>query len=238
MEEFQRVSDEERYASLRTEESTSSFMTKVFMWMTLGLALTGIIAYVVSLNPQIVVSLFTSKIIYAFFLGELALVWYFSSRINQLSLTSAVTLFLVYASVNGITLASIFLIYSMGTISLAFFVTAGTFGAMATYGYVTKRDLTTWGTTLRMGLFGLIIASVVNIFMGNEMIYWITTYVGVILFVGLTAYDTQRIKAMSNVGAAGSDAVAKAAILGALTLYLDFINLFLYLLRILSRLRD
>ena len=149
----------------------------------------------------------------------------------------AAGLFYVYAILNGLTLSVVFLIYTKGSIATTFFVTAGTFAGMSAYGYITKRDLTSVGNFMMMGLFGLIIASVVNMFMRSEMIYWVTTYAGILIFVGLTAYDTQKIKELNVIGNAGTDEDHKEAIHGALILYLDFINLFLYLLRLLGRRR-
>jgi FtsH-binding integral membrane protein len=156
---------------------------------------------------------------------------------RRMSSIGAGILFLAYAVTNGVTLACIFLMYTKSSIASTFFVSAGTFGAMSAYGYATKRDLTGLGSFCMMGLFGLIIASVVNLFLGSPMIYWLTTFMGVIVFVGLTAYDTQKIKQLNIIGNEGTDEDRKEAIHGALVLYLDFINLFLYLLRLFGRRR-
>jgi FtsH-binding integral membrane protein len=158
--------------------------------------------------------------------------------VGRMSADTATFVFLLYAVVNGLTLSVIFMVYTAGSIAGTFLVTAGTFGAMALYGYTTKRDLTSWGNLLFMALIGLILSSVVNMFFHNPMVYWITTYAGILIFVGLTAYDTQKIKEMNIIGNEGTDEDRKEAIMGALMLYLDFINLFLYLLRLFGRSRD
>jgi FtsH-binding integral membrane protein len=152
-----------------------------------------------------------------------------------MSAAMGTVIFIAYSMLNGLTLSCIFVVYTEESIASTFFVTAGTFAVMSIYGYTTKTDLTKWGNLLFMGLVGLIIASLANMFMKSEMLYWITTYVGVFIFVGLTAYDTQKIKNMNIIGNEGTDDDKKEAIMGALTLYLDFINLFLYLLRIFGR---
>jgi len=157
-----------------------------------------------------------------------------SAAINRMSSATATLLFVLYSALNGVTFAAIFMIYTRSSIASTFLVTAGTFGAMSLYGYVTKKDLTGFGSFLFMGLIGIVIASVVNIFLQSEMIYWVTTYIGVFVFVGLTAYDTQKIKKIGEAGFANGEDQQKAAILGALRLYLDFINLFLMLLRIMG----
>jgi FtsH-binding integral membrane protein len=172
-------------------------------------------------------------VFYGLMIGELALVIALSAAINRLSAAVATFMFIAYSALNGITLSVIFLVYTADSISSTFLVTAGMFGAMSAYGYMTRRDLTSWGSFLFMGLIGVVIASVVNIFMRNNSVSWIISGVGVIVFTGLTAYDTWKIKALAAGGAEGR----KPAILGALTLYLDFINLFLMLLRFLGRRR-
>jgi FtsH-binding integral membrane protein len=154
-----------------------------------------------------------------------------------MSAVGAGALFYAYAIMNGLTLSVVFLVYTRSSISTVFFITAGTFAAMSIYGYTTKRDLTSVGHFMMMGLFGLIIASVVNMWLRSPQMYWVTSCVGVIVFVGLTAYDTQKIKQLNVIGNAGTDEDHKEAIHGALVLYLDFVNLFLYLLRLLGRRR-
>jgi FtsH-binding integral membrane protein len=216
----------------------AAFMRKVYAFMAAGLGATAITALLVASSATAVRFILMNRVVfYGLLLGELAMVWTFSSLVDRMSAVGAAGLFFAYAIVNGLTLSVIFLVYTMSSISSCFFVTAGTFGAMSIYGYLTKRDLTSMGNFMMMGLFGLIIASVVNLFLGSPMIYWATTFFGVLIFVGLTAYDTQKIKRLNVIGNAGTDADHKEAIHGALVLYLDFVNLFLYLLRLLGRRR-
>ncbi|MDP4268728.1 MAG: Bax inhibitor-1/YccA family protein [Bacteroidota bacterium] len=211
-----------------------NLMQKVYVWMCTALLITSATAYVVSGSEAILSLIFSSKIsFYVLLFAQLGLVWYLTASIQKLTLNTASILFVVYSFLTGVTLSSIFVVYTSASITSTFVVTAATFGAMSLYGYYTKRDLTSWGNLLFMALLGLIIASVVNLFMNSEMLYWITTYAGVLIFVGLTAYDTQKIKALVNVE--NNEQTQKLAILGALSLYLDFINLFLYLLRFLGR---
>jgi FtsH-binding integral membrane protein len=171
-------------------------------------------------------------------IAELGLVIALSAAINRLSSSTALFMFMAYAFLNGLTLSAIFLVYTRASIANTFFVTAGTFGVMSVYGYTTKRDLTSWGSFLMMGLIGVIIGSFVNIFFSSPMIYYLITYAGIIVFVGLTAYDAQKIKEMAYAGFAGEEMERKGAVIGALRLYLDFINLFLLLLRIFGGRRD
>ena len=168
-------------------------------------------------------------------LGELGLVYFISSRIMNLSLTTATLLFIVYSILNGVTMSFIFLVYTTSSIANVFFITAGTFGAMSLIGYTTKRDLSKMGQLLMMALVGLIIASFANILMKSDTLSLIISYVGVVVFVGLTAWDTQKIKRMLAQADDISEDAQKIALLGALTLYLDFVNLFLYLLRLLGK---
>jgi uncharacterized protein len=214
----------------------ASFISKVYGWMSFALALTGLTAVFVAMTPALTHLIFGNKLVfYGLIIGELALVAWLSLAIQKMSATMATSVFLGYSVLNGVTMASIFLIYTTSSIASTFFITAGTFAAMSVYGYTTKRDLTSMGNLLMMALMGLIIASIVNIFMKSPMLYWITTYAGVLIFVGLIAYDTQKIKDMNIIGNEGTDEDRKEAIMGALSLYLDFINLFLYLLRIFGR---
>jgi FtsH-binding integral membrane protein len=206
--------------------------------MTAGLGMTALTSFIVLSSPAAQQLIFGNKIVfYGLIFAELGLVIAISAAINRISAMSATLMFLAYSALNGVTFAAIFKIYTSGSIVSTFLVTAGTFGAMSLYGYVTKRDMTGFGSFLFMGLIGIIIASVVNIFLNSEMIYWITTYIGVFIFVGLTAYDTQKIKQIGQAGFADSEHRQKAAVLGALRLYLDFINLFLMLLRIMGNRR-
>ena len=218
---------------LDVSHKISVYLTKVYNWMAMALLITGVVAYFVSDSEQLIQLIFGNNILfYGLLIGELALVGYISARINKLSSSTAIMLYLVYAVLNGLTLSFVFMLYTSASITSTFIITAGTFGAMSLYGYYTKRDLTKLGNIAIMALIGLIIASVVNIFMKSPMMYWIITYGGVLIFVGLTAYDTQKLKKIAINGFENDESMEKSAILGALSLYLDFINLFLYLLRI------
>ncbi len=230
-------------SSTLTEEQIkaeqSSFISKVYGWMSIALILTAFSALYVASTPSLIELIFGSKIVfYGLLIGEFLLVGYLSAAVARMSSTTAIVMFLVYACLNGVTLSAIFLVFTAGSIASTFLITAGTFGVMSLYGYFTKRDLTPLGNLLMMGLIGLIIASVVNMFFQNDTLYWVTTYAGILIFVGLVAYDTQKIKELNVIGNAGTDDDRKEAIMGALTLYLDFINLFLYLLRIFGKKRD
>ena len=203
--------------------------------MTLGLAITGLTALFVADSNLIEVIFSGSFPFWILLIAELALVWYLSSRIMKLSMPVATAAFAVYSLLNGVTLSPIFLVYTGESIASTFFITAGTFAAMAIFGYTTKRDLSSMGSYLMMGLIGLIIASVVNIFVGSSLLMWVVSYLGVLIFVGLTAYDTQRIKEIIAQSIGDEEQTKKVALIGALNLYLDFINLFLYLLRLFGR---
>lgn len=219
----------------------SSVMKRVYIWMTAALFLTTAVAFFTASSPALLQLIFGNPAaIWILFGGELALVMGISWGINKLSPTTATALFLLYSALNGLTLSSIFFAYSIGTIYQAFAASALTFGVMSLFAMTTKRDLSGLGSILIMALIGLIIASVINIFWANSTMDAIITYAGVFIFVGLTAYDTQKIKQMSAAVEYSSDAALprRFAILGALTLYLDFINLFLYILRLLGRSRD
>ena len=216
-----------------------ALMRKVFVWMTLALAITGLTAYGVATSPTILSLIFSSKVtFFGLIIAEFALVFAISGAINRLSLSTATMLFILYSVINGATLSSIFFAFSVATIGKVFFITAGTFGAMALVGYTTKTDLTSMGKLLFMALLGIIIASVVNIFVASSGLDLILSYVGVLVFVGLTAYDTQTIKQMCQAAPDAGESAQKLALIGALSLYLDFINLFLYLLRIFGNNRD
>jgi hypothetical protein len=215
------------------EELQRAFIVKVYGWMMAGLFVTGVMSLLTINTPALMELLFSSRwTIIGLFIVQLGLVGWLSVRIEQMSASTATMVFVGYAALTGLTLSVIFLMYTAESLASTFFVTAGTFGAMSAYGYFTKRDLTGFGSFLMMGLIGMIIASVVNMFLENSMIYWITTYIGIFIFVGLTAYDTQKIKEMSGAALMGSEVEQKGAIMGALRLYLDFINLFLLLLRV------
>lgn len=230
--------------SLRNKDYAMStafpaLMRKVFVWMTLALAITGLTAYGVATSPTILSLIFSSKVtFFGLIIAEFALVFAISGAINRLSLSTATLLFILYSVINGATLSTIFFAFSVATIGKVFFITAGTFGAMALVGYTTKTDLTSMGKLLFMALLGIIIASVVNMFVGSSGLDLILSYVGVLVFVGLTAYDTQKIKQMCQAAPDAGESAQKLALIGALSLYLDFINLFLYLLRIFGNNRD
>lgn len=210
-----------------------ALMRKVYVWMTLALAITGICAYGVASSPSLLQMIYgNSAMIWVLLIAELGLVFYTTARIDRLSLSTATILFTIYSALNGVTLSSIFMVYTMASIAKVFFITAGTFAAMAFYGYTTKADLSKIGNILFMALIGLIIATVVNIFLKSAMFDLILSYVGVAIFVGLTAWDSQKIKRMLAMQTDMGEVAQKYALMGALTLYLDFINLFLYLLRI------
>ncbi|MEN8192650.1 MAG: Bax inhibitor-1/YccA family protein [Bacteroidota bacterium] len=213
-----------------------SFITKVYRWMGFGLLLTALAAYLaVSSESFIYMLAENSMIFYGLIIAELGLVIYLSTRINKMSAEAAAGSFIIYSILNGLTISLLLLLYTGGSIAATFLSTALTFGAMSAYGYFTKRDLTTMGSYLYMALIGLIIASLVNIFWANSTLYWIISYVGILLFVGLTAYDTQKIKKIgASVDMNDGQVSQKLAIIGALALYLDFINLFLMLLRVMG----
>lgn len=214
----------------------ASFITKVYGWMSGALVITGLVAMWAASTPAVLEFIFgTEFVFYGLLIAELLLVGYISAAIGKISAQTAILIFLGYAALNGLTFSVIFLAFTSESISSTFFITAGTFGAMSAYGYFTKTDLTSIGNLAFMALIGLIIASIVNLFWSNEMLYWITTYAGILIFVALTAYDTQKIKKMYIAGNEDSENGKKIAIMGALTLYLDFINLFLFLLRIFGR---
>jgi FtsH-binding integral membrane protein len=228
----------ETYTDGRAIAVTNTFFQKVYTWMTAGLAVTALASFLMLSSQAAQQLIFGNRLVfYGLIFAELGLVIAMSAAINRISAATATLMFLGYSALNGITFAAIFLIYTNSSIASAFLVTSGTFAAMSIYGYATKRDLTGLGSFLFMGLVGIIIASVVNMFLHSEMIYWITSYIGVFIFVGLTAYDTQKIKQIGQAGFASEQDRQKSAILGALRLYLDFINLFLMLLRIMGNRR-
>jgi FtsH-binding integral membrane protein len=225
-------------------EASTIFLAKVFNWMAIGLGLTGVIAFLTINSQTALQMLFTvqdgyakpNMLLYGLLIAELGMVFYLSARIQKISAQAATGIFLAYSALNGVTLSTILLYYTASSVTATFFVTAGMFGAMAVYGFVTKKDLSSWGSFLFMGLIGIIIASVVNMFLGSSMMSWVISGIGVIIFTGLTAYDVQQITRMGEQGImnGGESAIRKGAIMGALKLYLDFINLFLMLLRFMG----
>ena len=219
----------------------NSFVRSVYNWMAIGLGITGVVAYGVANSPGVIEVIFGSRLIFfGLIVAQLAMVFMISARIQRMQASTATMLFIVYSALYGATLSSIFLAYAQSAITSTFFICAATFTACSVYGWTTRRDLTTMGGFLTMGLIGIVIASVVNMFFQSGAVSTIVSYVGVLVFVGLTAYDTQDIKnmALSQPGDIDAGAVRKGAILGALKLYLDFINLFLMLLRIFGGRRD
>lgn len=216
------------------KSAQATLMRSVYLWMTLALAITGLSAFVVASSPALYMPIFTNQLLFwGLIIGEFALVMILSARIHKLSAPTATLMFIVYSLLNGIVLSSIFLIYTMSSIANVFFITAGTFGVMSVYGMVTKSDLSKVGNICLMALIGLIIATVVNFFVKSSMMMLVISYIGVLVFVGLTAYDTWRIKQeIQQYGTEVNDMTQRIALMGALNLYLDFVNLFLYLLRI------
>jgi FtsH-binding integral membrane protein len=213
-----------------------ALMRKVYVWMTLALVITGFTAYAVATSPGLLMAIVGNRfVLLGLIVAELALVVGISGAINRLSLAVATLMFVLYSVINGATLSVVFLAFTMSSITSVFFITAGTFATMALVGYTTKKDLTSMGRMLFMALIGLVIATVVNMFMRSSGLDMILNYVGVLVFVGLTAYDTQKIKEQLMMADNMGEAAQKVALVGALTLYLDFINLFLYLLRILGK---
>jgi FtsH-binding integral membrane protein len=220
-------------------EASTIFLAKVFNWMAIGLGLTGVVAFITA-SSGLAMQIVASPLLMVLVLAELGMVFYLSARVDKLQASTATGLFVGYAVLNGVTLSTIFLAYTRSSIAGTFFVTAGMFGAMAIYGLVTKRDLSGLGSFLFMGLIGIIIASLVNMFFNSSAMSWVISMVGVLVFTGLTAYDVQRIKAIGEQGimTQGEEMVRKGSIMGALALYLDFINLFLMMLRLFGGSRD
>lgn len=210
------------------------FFNAVYAWMAAGLAVTALVAWWVSTRPDVLQYVFSTGGWIFLIIAELALVWTISASIRRISATTATVLFLVYAALNGLTLSVILLHYAHAAIASAFIVTAGMFGAMSLWGFITRRDLTGMGGLLFMGLIGLILASVVSLFWHNTVLTVLINYIGVFIFLGLTAYDTQRLKQMAVATQGDAALAARLSITGALALYLDFLNLFLFMLRILS----
>ena len=231
------------------DQGLRSYMLKVYNYMASGVFLTGIVALILfklsvvsGPNGEIMGltnignAIYNSALMWVLMLAPLGIVFYMSFGIAKMSASKAQSVFWVFAALMGASLSSIFLVYTGASITRVFFITAGTFGAMSIYGYTTKRDLTKLGSFLFMGLIGIIIASLVNIFLKSSMMYFIISIIGVLVFVGLTAYDTQKIKNMYLASDSG-ELMGKKAVMGALTLYLDFINLFIMLLRLFGQRR-
>jgi uncharacterized protein len=221
-------------AGAEIDAGLRSYMLRVYNLMALGLAITGVAAYgtyaMAASNPAFAQLLYTSPLRWVIMLAPLGLVFFLSFRIQNMSVSAAQTTFWAYAALMGVSLSSIFIVFTGQSIVQTFFVTAASFGALSLYGYTTKRDLSAMGSFLFMGLIGLIIAMVVNIFLASSALQFAISAIGVLIFAGLTAYDTQQIKEMYYEGD-GSDAAGRKAIMGALRLYLDFINMFMFLLQ-------
>jgi FtsH-binding integral membrane protein len=225
----------------RTEVLVNDYVRSVYNWMAVGLGLTGVVAWYTANSESLLRLIYGNGfVLIALIVAELALVFSISGWITRMSATTATGLFLIYSGLNGLTLSFIFLMYARASIVSTFFICGATFLAVSLYGWTTKRDLTSLGGFLMMGLFGIIIASVANMFIASSTVTKAVSYIGVFVFIGLTAYDTQKLKYMASTQPAGVEGsvVRKGAILGALSLYLDFINLFLLLLRIFGQTRD
>ena len=231
------------------DEGLRAYMLKVYNYMASGILITGFISLILFKFSVVTASdgsiagltglgnaLYNSSLMWVVMLAPLGVVFYMSFGIRKMSAAKAQSTFWVFAALMGASLSSIFLIYTGASITRVFFITSGTFGAMSIYGYTTKKDLTKLGSFLMMGLFGIIIASIVNMFMQSTMMYYVISILGVLIFVGLTAYDTQKIKNMYLASDTG-EIMGKKAVMGALTLYLDFINLFIMLLRLFGQRR-
>ena len=221
--------------SIQLSEAFPALMRKVYLWMTFALLITAGVAYLTASTPAMASTIITNRILFfGLLITEVLLVVCISAALDKLTLTQATLLFVIYAAINGITMSVILLAYTEASIATVFLITAGTFGIMSLWGYTTAADLSTMGKLLWMALIGMILATIVNIFLHNSTLMMILSYIGVIVFVGLTAYDTQKIKMMLIDAQEESEDYQKLSLMGALSLYLDFINLFIYLLRILG----
>ena len=221
--------------SIQLSEAFPALMRKVYLWMTFALLITAGVAYLTASTPAMASTIITNRILFfGLLITEVLLVVCISAALDKLTLTQATLLFVIYAAINGIMMSVILLAYTEASIATVFLITAGTFGIMSLWGYTTAADLSTMGKLLWMALIGMILATIVNIFLHNSTLMMILSYIGVIVFVGLTAYDTQKIKMMLIDAQEESEDYQKLSLMGALSLYLDFINLFIYLLRILG----
>ena len=221
-------------ATKEIDQGLRSYMLKVYNYMGSALALSGVVGFFVATNQSLQQVIFGTGLMWLFVLAPFGLVFFLSAKINSMKASTAQTVFWVFAGLMGISLSTILLQYTGASVARVFFITAGTFGAMSLYGYTTKSDLTKWGSLLFMGLIGIIIAGIVNIFLASSALQFAISVIGVLVFVGLTAYDTQKIRRM-YFEADSSEVSSKKAIMGALTLYLDFINLFIMLLRLFGQ---
>jgi FtsH-binding integral membrane protein len=241
MNSFNQNSEIRDYTNLGAAQTTASaasrkFLLNTYNWMAMGLAVTGLIAYAVAGSETILKIIFQNIFLFYFIvILQLITVIALSAAIKKIPAILAIAGFFFYSVLTGLTFSILFLVYTSSSIFYTFFICAAMFASVSVFGYITKTDLSRFGSFLFMALIGLIIASVVNIFLHSTMIYWITTYAGVIIFVGLTAYDTQKIKEMSRTADYETEEGKKYSVIAALNLYLDFINLFLFLLRILGQ---
>ena len=223
----------------KVQESEKSFMSQVYLWMSMALALTGAVAWGLAMNPSTVVGLMRNGFLFIMImLAQLGIVFWLGASIMNISVITATIGFSIYATLNGVIFSTLFLVYAGASIASTFLVTAGTFAAVSVYGFVTRKDLTSVGSFSMMALIGLIIASLVNMFLRSTVFDLVLSYIGVAIFIGLTAYDTQQLKRIHEQGFSSGEMLQKMSLLGALRLYLDFINLFLLLLRIMGRRRD
>lgn len=223
----------------RSETAVRHFMVMVYGWMCVGLAVTGATSAYMASDPRMIVNLAHNPILfYGIMIAQFALVVSLSGWVMRMEAATAKFIFVFYSALTGVTLSTLFLIYTSESLASTFFLTAGVFGIMSAYGYVTKTDLTKLGSFCFMALIGVILASVVNWWLKNPALAAVMTYLGLLIFIGLTAYDTQKIKAMARPENIGSELETKGSILGALTLYLDFLNLFLMMIRMVGRRRD
>jgi uncharacterized protein len=221
-----------------TQVKENAFITRVYGWMCAALAITGFVASYVYSTPAISNVIMSNRgLLFGLIIIELVAVGALVMLVNKMSAMMATLIFIAYSALNGVTLSMLFFVYTTSSIASAFFITSATFAAMSCYGWYTKKDLSSIGNLCFMGLIGIIIASLVNMFLHSSGLYWVITYIGVLIFVGLIAYDTQKIKAMSRNIYVNSDSGKKTALLGALALYLDFINLFIMMLRIFGNRR-
>jgi FtsH-binding integral membrane protein len=213
------------------------YMLQVYNYMASGVALTGVVAYLTASSPTFLQAIYGTPLMWVVMLAPLAAVFFLSFKINSIKFSTAQAIFWGYAGLMGLSLASIFVVFTGESVARVFFITAGTFGTMSLYGYTTKRDLSQFGSFLFMGLIGIVLASLVNLFLASSALQFAISIIGVLVFVGLTAYDTQRIKELYS-ELDDSEVFGKKALMGALTLYLDFINLFIMLMQLLGNRRD
>jgi FtsH-binding integral membrane protein len=218
------------FVNATLDEGLRSYMVNVYAYMSFGVLLTGLVSFFMSQSKPLMQAIFGSPLVYVIMLAPFGLVWYLAARINTMKYQTARLLFWVYSALIGLSLSSIFLAYTGTSIARVFFISSSVFGTMSLYGYTTKKDLTSWGSFLFMGLIGLVIASLVNLFLQSTAMQFILSIIGVLIFTGLTAYDTQKIKESYD-ESDSLEIAKKKSVMGALSLYMDFINIFIYLLR-------